>query len=80
MRGYELMRRERCWVWFKGGLTEEGHWMSGWVASTAAEGGLLIENPSYVACRVPEWRVVFKEPSDLNQPPQIPDNPIWKLV
>ncbi len=23
------MRKERCWVWFKGGLSEEGHWMSG---------------------------------------------------
>ena len=60
------MRKERCWVWFKGGLSEEGHWMSGWMASTTEEPGLLIEHPGYVSCRVPEWRVVFKEPKDLN--------------
>ena len=42
------MRKERCWVWFKGGLSEEGHWMSGWVASTTEQPGLLIEHPGYV--------------------------------
>ena len=74
------MRKERCWVWFKGGLSEEGHWMSGWVASTTEEPGLLIEHPGYVSCRVPEWRVVFKEPKDLNLAPSIPDAVVWKLV
>ena len=50
------MRRERCWVWFKGGLAEQGHWMSGWVATQGDEPGLLIEHPGYVTCPVPEWQ------------------------
>ena len=74
------MRKERCWVWFKGGLSEEGHWMWGWVASTTEQPGLLIEHPAYVSCRVPEWRVVFKEPKDLNLAPSIPEAAVWKLV
>ena len=54
--------------------------MSGWVASTTEEPGLLIEHPGYVSCRVPEWRVVFKEPKDLKLAPSIPDAAEWKLV
>ena len=54
--------------------------MSGWVASTTEQAGLLIEHPSYVSCRVPEWRVVFKEPKDLNLAPSIPEAAVWKLV
>ena len=74
------MRKERCWVWFKGGLSEEGHWMPGWVASTSEQPGLLIEHPGYVSCRVPEWRVAFKEPKDLNLAPNISEAAVWKLV
>jgi hypothetical protein len=42
-------------------------------------GGVRIEHFDYVACRVPEWRVTFKEPADLNTPPEIPEGELWKL-
>ncbi len=54
--------------------------MSGWVATQTDQAGLLIEHPGYVTCRVPEWRVVFKEPPDLKAPPSIPESAEWKLV
>jgi len=42
--------------------------------------GVLIESPAYVTCRVPTWRVLTKEPEDLNESPLIPDKAIWKII
>lgn len=73
------MAKERCWVWFRNGLDESGTWNSGWYGESAKRGGIRIENPSYVPCRVPEWRVAWKEPKDVSTPPEIPEGAEWKL-
>ncbi len=49
------MRKERCWVWFRGGLNEASRWVGGF--------------PGYRDARVPSWRVTTSEPADLNSPP-----------
>ena len=75
-----LVARDRCWVWMKGNpLKDDAAWMSGWVAVASPLGGLFIDHPSYVPCRVPEWRVTFKEPEDPKRQPVIPENASWKL-
>ncbi|MAR07503.1 MAG: hypothetical protein CL862_10410 [Cyanobium sp. NAT70] len=72
--------RSRCWVWIKGNpLKNESHWMSGWLGTLSQLGGIKIEHPNFVACRVPEWRVSFEEPSDLKLPPAIPEGATWKF-
>ena len=43
-------------------------------------GGVRIERSDYVPCRVADWRVVFKEPADINVGPEIPEGALWKLV
>ena len=43
-------------------------------------GGVRIERSDYVPCRVADWRVVFKEPADINAGPEIPENAVWKLT
>ena len=43
-------------------------------------GGVRIERSDYVPCRVADWRVVFKEPEDLQVGPEIPENAVWKLT
>jgi hypothetical protein len=43
-------------------------------------GGVRIERSDYVPCRVADWRVVFKEPADINVGPEIPENAVWKLT
>ncbi|MEB3240525.1 MAG: hypothetical protein VKJ31_00635 [Synechococcus sp.] len=73
------MVRQKCWVWFKGGLKESGRWVSGYVATSSEAGGVLIQHPDYVDCRVPEWRISTTEPNDLEQGPDIPDNAVWRL-
>ena len=74
------MSRVNCWVWFKGSLNEVGHWKGGFIGTKDENPGILIENPSYVSCRVPEWRVLLEEPSDLKAPPIIPDGSPWKIL
>ena len=49
------MERENCWVWFKGGISEEGYWKGGFTYEKDNEPGVLIKSPAYVPCRVPEW-------------------------
>ena len=71
------MKKKKAWVWFKGSL-KEGEWVSGFFASDAEGGGILLESPNFVTCRVPKWRVVFDEPNDLNQGPSIPPEAEWK--
>jgi hypothetical protein len=73
------MIRQKCWVWFKGGLQEPGRWVTGYVATSSDAGGFLIQHPEYVDCRVPEWRVSTSEPVDLEQGPAIPTNAEWRL-
>ena len=73
------MEKQKAWVWFKGGL-EKGEWISGFIATSDDNEGLLIERSDYVRCRVPEWRVRFQEPEDKKEGPQIPDNPTWKIL
>lgn len=70
----------RCWVWFRGGLGVESFWMSGFYGAPSTLGGVRIERNDYVACRVPDWRVVFKEPEDSKKSPDIPQDAVWKLV
>lgn len=64
------MRKERCWVWFRGGLNESSHWVGGFQATTDEAPGVLIQHPSYRDARVPEWRVTTKEPEDMKAPPE----------
>ena len=73
------MFRESCWVWFKASLNEVGCWKGGFLATTDEKSGILIENPGYVTCRVPDWRVSIKEPINLKDPPDIPKDSSWKL-
>ena len=73
------MKTSKCWVWFKGSLNEGGSWKEGFSCTFDEKPGILIESPSYVSCRVPNWRVSTKEPEDLTKAPLIPDNAIWKL-
>ncbi len=73
------MKREKAWVWFKGDLKEGGYWVSGFLASSCDEEGLLIERSDFVSCRVPEWRVTFAEPENEKNGPKIPEGAIWKF-
>ena len=51
------MERENCWVWFKGSLKEGGVWKGGFSSKKDENPGVLIQNPSYAQCRVPDWRI-----------------------
>tara|TARA_Y100001968_G_scaffold300215_1_gene311451 strand:+ start:111 stop:338 length:228 start_codon:yes stop_codon:yes gene_type:complete len=73
------MLKENCWVWFKGSDGKKGSWKPGFRATKDANTGILIENPSYVSCRVPEWRVKTTEPLDPHSPPEVPEGSFWKL-
>ena len=74
------MRGENCWVWFKGSLKDNGGWKGGFICQRDEKPGLLVESPSFVTCRLPEWRVVFEEPLDLSIGPSVPNNAKWKLM
>ena len=73
------MKKEKAWVWFKGGL-KGGRWEGGFLASDSEEEGILIERPDFIPCRVPEWRVQLKEPKDSKIAPDIPKNALWKHI
>ena len=73
------MERENCWVWFKGSLKEGGAWKSGFSYKKDENPGVLIQNPAYVQCRVPDWRISTKEPIDKFKGPTIPENSVWKI-
>ena len=75
-----ILKTSKCWVWFKGSLDEGGYWKEGFSCTFDEKPGILIESPSYVTCRVPNWRVLTKEPEDLTKSPLIPDNAIWKII
>ena len=74
------MQKENCWVWFKGALKEGGSWKGGFTCKTDQEPGVIIESPSYVTCRVPEWRIRKQEPKNMFEPPDIPVSSPWKLI
>ena len=61
------------------GLERCTHWVSGCHGSPSRLGGVRIENFDYVACRVPEWRVVWEVPMDLKKSPEIPEDAQWEL-
>ena len=67
-------------MWFRGGLGVESFWVSGFYGAPSVLGGVRIERSDYVPCRVADWRVVFKEPVDINAGPEIPENAVWKLT
>ena len=71
----------RCWVWFRGGLNQDPHWLTGFYGAPSVLGGIRIERSDYVACRVPDWRVTFEEPADMTIGPAVPEDGAWaKLV
>ena len=73
------MEIENCWVWFKGSLKEGGMWKGGFTYKKDEKPGVLIQSPSYVACRVPEWRISKTEPQNKYQSPDIPKDATWKI-
>ncbi len=73
------MHHENCWVWFKSSLSRKGFWQTGFTCTRDEKPGVLIQSPSYVSCRVPEWRIKTQEPIDLDQGPEIPQGSPWKL-
>ncbi len=73
------MKKEKAWVWFKGGL-KGGSWESGFLASHSEKGGIEIEKADFIKCRVPEWRVLYQEPKDEKASPEIPDGADWKYL
>ncbi|WP_413678590.1 hypothetical protein [Prochlorococcus sp. MIT 0916] len=74
------MERENCWVWFKGSLNESGTWKGGFTYKKDGNPGVLIQNPSFVQCRVPDWRISTSEPLDKYKGPNIPKNSVWKIL
>ena len=74
------MERENCWVWFKGSLKEGGVWKGGFSTKKDENPGVLIQNPSYAQCRVPDWRITTIEPTDKRKGPTIPENAVWKIL
>ena len=41
------MKRERCWVWFRGGLNEASHWVGGFYATKDDQEGVLVQHGSF---------------------------------
>ncbi len=74
------METENCWVWFKGALKERGVWKAGFTYKKDELPGVLIQSSDYIPCRVPDWRISPTEPVDIYKPPEIPDNPVWKIL
>ena len=75
-----VLKTSKCWVWFKGSLNEGGYWKEGFSCTFDEKPGILIESPAYVSCRVPNWRVLTKEPEDFTKMPLIPENAVWKII
>ena len=73
------MESQNCWVWFKGSINEVGVWKGGFQCKKDEKPGFIIESPSYVTCRVPNWRVKNSEPENINIGPEIPEGAVWKL-
>ena len=63
----------------RGGLGEESHWKSGWYGAPSVLGGIYMDNPCYRPCRVPEWRVAFKEPENMKVGPEVRKDAQWML-
>tara|TARA_Y100001970_G_C14245223_1_gene867658 strand:- start:1827 stop:2069 length:243 start_codon:yes stop_codon:yes gene_type:complete len=73
------LKSEKCWVWFKGGIDEGGKWEPGFTCTFDESIEVLVENSTFVPCRLPKWRISTKEPIDLKAPPEIPENNKWKF-
>ena len=63
----------------RGDLNEDSHWRAGWYGALSIMGGILMTNPSYRDCWVPEWRVSFVEPGDMKVGPEVPEGANWML-
>ena len=74
------MDKENCWVWFKGSIKDGGVWKGGFTCKKDEKPGFLIISPSYVQCRVPDWRITTSEPRDIYQGPDIPRDSVWKIL
>ena len=74
------MENENCWVWFKGSLKEGGIWKGGFTYKKDENPGVLISSPSYIQCRVPDWRIRKTEPKDKFKGPEIPKESVWKII
>tara|TARA_B100000700_G_scaffold286191_1_gene340842 strand:- start:329 stop:553 length:225 start_codon:yes stop_codon:yes gene_type:complete len=74
------MESESCWVWFKGSLKEGGTWKGGFTYKKDEKPGVLINSPSYIQCRLPEWRISTNEPKDKFEGPEIPKDSVWKIL
>ena len=74
------MQQENCWVWFKGALQEGGTWKGGFTCKRDESPGVLIHSPSYVTCRVPEWRISTSEPVNKQKGPEIKKSAVWKIL
>ena len=74
------MDTECCWLWFKGSLKDKGAWKGGFTCKKDENPGVLIQNPSYVQCRGPKWRISTTEPLDKYKGPEIPENSAWKII
>ena len=71
------MEKLKVWVWFKGNI-KGGSWVAGFTAQKSEEEGYTIEKSDFISCRVPEWRLKFEQPEGEFDPPNIPEDPIWK--
>ena len=73
------MKKQKVWVWFKGGL-QGGKWVSGFLATKNDDQGYFIERSDFISCRLPDWRISFEEPEDEKTPPYIPEDATWKYI
>ena len=55
-----------------------GEWKPGWYGSVAPLGGIRNDHFDFVLCCLPQWRVPWEEPKDLQSPPEIPEGAEWK--
>ena len=74
------MEKENCWVWFKGSIKEKGEWKAGFTCIKDENEGFIVQSPTYVQCRLPDWRISKTEPLNKHKGPEVPKNPVWKIL
>ena len=80
LKFFLILKTSNAGFGLKGSLNNGGFLERGFTCTFDEKPGVLIESPSYVTCRVPNWRVLTKEPEDLYKSPLIPDNAVWKII
>ena len=73
------MKRERCWVWFRGGLNEAAHWVGGFYATKDDQEGVLVQHGSYRDTRVLSGGSRKKSLWTFYAAPAIPDDAVWQI-